>query len=75
MVSVGETGGRGLLDWVCDLHSLNSVLASAAAAGPVPQPAPDPEPTADSLQWATHLVAVWSRLAAPMATRPETGSV
>ncbi|MER5932791.1 hypothetical protein [Streptomyces sp. NPDC002054] len=69
MASVERTGAHGLLDWVCDLHALNSVLASG------PGPEPEPEPAADSQQWATQLVAVWSRLATPVASRPETGSV
>ncbi|MFJ1569426.1 hypothetical protein ACIOG8_35315 [Streptomyces erythrochromogenes] len=75
MTSVEGTGVPGLLDWVCDLHSLNSVLASVPATGAGPRPPAEPESAADRRQWATHLVAVWSRLATPVAAPPETGSV
>ncbi|WP_405713920.1 hypothetical protein OG264_32340 [Streptomyces xanthophaeus] len=75
MASVEETDVHGLLDWVCDLHSLNSVLASVPATGAVPRLPAEPESAVDSRQWATHLVAVWSRLATPVTARPETGSV
>lgn len=75
MTSVEETGVHGLLAWVCDLHSLNSVLASAPAPGAVPRPPAEPGQAAGNRQWATHLVGIWSQLAVPVTRRTETSSV
>lgn len=78
MAPVEEAGVQGLLAWVCDLHSLNSVLASApvpdAVPDAVPRPPAEPSPVEGSPQWAIHLVRVWSQLAPPASGRAEVGS-
>lgn len=74
MAPVEEAGVQELLAWVCDLHSLNSVLASASAPVAVPRPPTEPPPMADGPQWAIHLIRVWSQLAPPASGHAEAGS-
>lgn len=71
MTSVEGTGVHGLLAWVCDLHRLNSVLASAPEPGAVPQPPAGPAPTADIPDWATRF---WPQLGPAVTAPPEMGS-
>ncbi|GAA3487793.1 hypothetical protein [Streptomyces cremeus] len=74
MVSNGSTGVHGLLAWVGDLHSLNSVLAwESVPDAPARSPA-GAGPTADTPQWAAVLTGCWPRMDRAVSVPTKTGS-
>ncbi|GHA43280.1 hypothetical protein GCM10010329_77640 [Streptomyces spiroverticillatus] len=64
----------GLLAWVGDLHSLNSVLAWEPAPDAAAEPSAGAGPRADNPQWSAALAGLWPRLDRAVAVPTKTGS-
>lgn len=74
MTSGEGMGVYGLLAWVGDLHSLNSVLAWESPPDDAAQPRAGAGPAADNPQWAATLTGSWPRLDRAVTVPTKKGS-
>lgn len=74
MTSNVGTGVSGLLAWVGDLHSLNSVLAWEPSSDAVAGSSAGAGPMGDHAQWSAALTGFWPRLDRAVSVPTKTGS-